>query len=190
MYTKLLIVLMLRSNIVLPQMATAGFIHTPSENSPDTAICFFCLKELEGWEPEDDPEWDKSQSPAVVERQFVLFCPFLLGTIVCYSRRQKRGCFLFFLSHQNKLHYESLVKKNIIIIIMVSWIKYFVWYFTEEGGSLAELCRKDFLFIMTVKLLVCWWGQKGLPFISFHLPVTHCRVVTLTTIDAKPEHLQ
>ncbi|XP_068610821.1 baculoviral IAP repeat-containing protein 5a [Brachionichthys hirsutus] len=37
-------------------MAKAGFIHTPSENSPDTAMCFFCLKELEGWEPDDDPE--------------------------------------------------------------------------------------------------------------------------------------
>ncbi|XP_056153780.1 baculoviral IAP repeat-containing protein 5a [Lampris incognitus] len=36
-------------------MAKAGFIHTPSDNSPDTATCFFCLKELEGWEPEDDP---------------------------------------------------------------------------------------------------------------------------------------
>ncbi|XP_037320460.1 baculoviral IAP repeat-containing protein 5a [Pungitius pungitius] len=37
-------------------MAKAGFIHTPSGNSPDIAMCFFCLKELEGWEPEDDPE--------------------------------------------------------------------------------------------------------------------------------------
>ncbi|KAK5850616.1 hypothetical protein PBY51_001480 [Eleginops maclovinus] len=37
-------------------MAKAGFIHTPSENSPDIAMCFFCLKELEGWEPDDDPE--------------------------------------------------------------------------------------------------------------------------------------
>ncbi|MEQ2303028.1 hypothetical protein AMECASPLE_012560 [Ameca splendens] len=37
-------------------MARAGFVHTPSENSPDVATCFFCLKELEGWEPEDDPE--------------------------------------------------------------------------------------------------------------------------------------
>ncbi|KAM8953251.1 astacin-like metalloendopeptidase [Pelodytes ibericus] len=27
----------------------------PSGNSPDVAKCFFCLKELEGWEPEDDP---------------------------------------------------------------------------------------------------------------------------------------
>lgn len=41
--------------VLFLQMAKAGFIHTPSENSPDTAMCFFCLKELEGWEPEDEP---------------------------------------------------------------------------------------------------------------------------------------
>lgn len=38
-----------------PQMAAAGFVHCPSENGPDVAQCFFCLKELEGWEPDDDP---------------------------------------------------------------------------------------------------------------------------------------
>ncbi|NWU80393.1 BIRC5 protein, partial [Onychorhynchus coronatus] len=37
------------------RMAAAGFVHRPSENSPDVAQCFFCLKELEGWEPDDDP---------------------------------------------------------------------------------------------------------------------------------------
>lgn len=46
-------------------MAKSGFIHTPSENCPDIAKCFFCLKELEGWEPEDDPEKEhKSHSPS------------------------------------------------------------------------------------------------------------------------------
>ncbi|XP_028991300.1 baculoviral IAP repeat-containing protein 5a [Betta splendens] len=46
-------------------MARAGFIHTPSENSPDIAKCFFCLKELEGWEPHDDPQEEhKSHSPS------------------------------------------------------------------------------------------------------------------------------
>lgn len=40
-----------------PQMAAAGFVHCPSENSPDVVQCFFCLKELEGWEPDDDPLW-------------------------------------------------------------------------------------------------------------------------------------
>ncbi|NP_001012318.1 baculoviral IAP repeat-containing protein 5 isoform 1 [Gallus gallus] len=37
------------------RMAAAGFVHCPSENSPDVVQCFFCLKELEGWEPDDDP---------------------------------------------------------------------------------------------------------------------------------------
>ncbi|NWI29065.1 BIRC5 protein, partial [Sula dactylatra] len=37
------------------QMAAAGFVHRPSENGPDVAQCFFCFKELEGWEPDDDP---------------------------------------------------------------------------------------------------------------------------------------
>ncbi|KAM9674465.1 baculoviral IAP repeat-containing protein 5-like [Dama dama] len=37
------------------QMAVAGFIHCPTENEPDLAQCFFCFKELEGWEPDDDP---------------------------------------------------------------------------------------------------------------------------------------
>uniref|UniRef100_A0A8C8E4W7 Survivin n=1 Tax=Otus sunia TaxID=257818 RepID=A0A8C8E4W7_9STRI len=37
------------------RMAAAGFVHCPSENGPDVAQCFFCFKELEGWEPDDDP---------------------------------------------------------------------------------------------------------------------------------------
>ncbi|KAL4646154.1 baculoviral IAP repeat-containing protein 5.1-like [Arapaima gigas] len=37
------------------QMTKAGFVHCPSENEPDVVCCFFCLKELEGWEPEDNP---------------------------------------------------------------------------------------------------------------------------------------
>ncbi|KAK2531631.1 baculoviral IAP repeat-containing protein 5 [Patagioenas fasciata] len=37
------------------RMAAAGFVHRPSENGPDVAQCFFCFKELEGWEPDDDP---------------------------------------------------------------------------------------------------------------------------------------
>ena len=37
------------------QMAAAGFVHCPTENEPDLAQCFLCFKELEGWEPDDDP---------------------------------------------------------------------------------------------------------------------------------------
>ncbi|XP_040979971.1 baculoviral IAP repeat-containing protein 5.1-like [Aquila chrysaetos chrysaetos] len=39
-------------------MAKAGFVHCPNENEPDVAKCFFCLIELEGWEPNDDP-WEE-----------------------------------------------------------------------------------------------------------------------------------
>ncbi|EPY86773.1 hypothetical protein CB1_000299010 [Camelus ferus] len=44
-----------QKDYVLTQMAAAGFIHCPTENEPDLAQCFFCFKELEGWEPDDDP---------------------------------------------------------------------------------------------------------------------------------------
>lgn len=36
-------------------MAEAGFIHLPTETCPDGVRCFFCCKELDGWEAEDDP---------------------------------------------------------------------------------------------------------------------------------------
>ncbi|XP_013871198.1 baculoviral IAP repeat-containing protein 5b isoform X2 [Austrofundulus limnaeus] len=42
-------------NCTPAQMAKAGFVHCPTENEPDVACCFFCLIELEGWEPDDDP---------------------------------------------------------------------------------------------------------------------------------------
>merc|ERR1712136_195827 len=37
------------------KMAKAGWYHPGSNNEPDLARCFVCLKELDGWEPEDDP---------------------------------------------------------------------------------------------------------------------------------------
>ncbi|XP_053313702.1 baculoviral IAP repeat-containing protein 5.1-like [Spea bombifrons] len=45
-------------------MAKAGFVHCPTENEPDIACCFFCLKELEGWEPDDDPKIEHSKRSA------------------------------------------------------------------------------------------------------------------------------
>ncbi|KXJ23670.1 baculoviral IAP repeat-containing protein 5 [Exaiptasia diaphana] len=52
------------------KMAEAGFYHSPTDRDPDVARCFVCFKELEGWEPEDDP-WQehKKHSPR---------CTFLL----------------------------------------------------------------------------------------------------------------
>lgn len=65
-------------NYLFLQMAKAGFIHTPSDNSPDTATCFFCLKELEGWEPEDEPEYELRSG--TITNAFVS-----LNTLYCVS---------------------------------------------------------------------------------------------------------
>jgi Inhibitor of Apoptosis domain len=37
------------------QMAAAGFFHCPTDQEPDLVRCFVCHKELDGWEPTDDP---------------------------------------------------------------------------------------------------------------------------------------
>lgn len=36
-------------------MAGAGFLFTPHEPGDDTAKCFYCGIELNGWDPDDDP---------------------------------------------------------------------------------------------------------------------------------------
>lgn len=51
------------------RLAEAGFYHIPSESEPDAVRCFMCLKELDGWEPMDDPMLEhKKHAPK---------CPFL-----------------------------------------------------------------------------------------------------------------
>ena len=46
------------------KMAEAGFFHIPSDSEPDLVRCFVCLKELDGWEPQDDPYAEhKKHSP-------------------------------------------------------------------------------------------------------------------------------
>ena len=45
------------------KMAEAGFYCCGGENEPDLAKCYFCRKELDGWEPEDDP-WKEHASHA------------------------------------------------------------------------------------------------------------------------------
>ncbi|XP_011435625.2 baculoviral IAP repeat-containing protein 5 [Magallana gigas] len=52
------------------KLAAAGFFHCPTEDEPDAVRCFFCMKELDGWEPNDDP-WAEHQSHSPK-------CPFLI----------------------------------------------------------------------------------------------------------------
>eukprot|EP00088_Acartia_fossae_P037445 TRINITY_DN38620_c0_g1_i1.p1 TRINITY_DN38620_c0_g1~~TRINITY_DN38620_c0_g1_i1.p1 ORF type:complete len:146 (+),score=25.29 TRINITY_DN38620_c0_g1_i1:37-474(+) len=40
------------------RMAAAGFYACGGSSEPDLARCFFCRKELDGWEPMDDP-WEE-----------------------------------------------------------------------------------------------------------------------------------
>ncbi|XP_018352892.1 PREDICTED: baculoviral IAP repeat-containing protein 5 [Trachymyrmex septentrionalis] len=51
------------------RMAAAGFYVVGDSNEPDLVECFICSKQLDGWEPDDDPwsEHEKHQSS----------CPFV-----------------------------------------------------------------------------------------------------------------
>lgn len=44
-----------RCRDVRAQMAKAGFVHRPTAESPDLVECFVCHKQLDGWDPTDDP---------------------------------------------------------------------------------------------------------------------------------------
>ena len=39
-------------------MAEAGFYHVGNDNEPDLVRCYYCRRELDGWEPTDVP-WDE-----------------------------------------------------------------------------------------------------------------------------------
>jgi len=45
------------------KMAAAGFYYCGNEDEPDLVRCYFCRKELDGWEPDDDP-WKEHVSHA------------------------------------------------------------------------------------------------------------------------------
>ncbi|KAL3286265.1 hypothetical protein HHI36_000775 [Cryptolaemus montrouzieri] len=45
------------------KMAEAGFIFIGSKQEPDLVKCFYCSKELDGWEKDDDP-WSEHVSHA------------------------------------------------------------------------------------------------------------------------------
>ncbi|XP_045463094.1 baculoviral IAP repeat-containing protein 5 [Harmonia axyridis] len=52
------------------KMAEAGFIFVGSTAEPDLVKCFFCDKQLDGWEKDDDP-WDEHRRHST-ECEFVL----------------------------------------------------------------------------------------------------------------------
>ena len=48
-------------------MAEAGFYFVGTESDPDLARCYWCRRELGGWEPTDDPWSEHARRP----------CPFI-----------------------------------------------------------------------------------------------------------------
>jgi baculoviral IAP repeat-containing protein 5 len=48
-------------------MATAGFYWCGSESQPDLARCFVCLKDFEGWEPNDIPKYKQINASLLVQ---------------------------------------------------------------------------------------------------------------------------
>lgn len=51
------------------RMASAGFLYIGNKREPDLVECFICSKQLDGWEPNDDP-WNEH-----VKHQST--CPFV-----------------------------------------------------------------------------------------------------------------
>lgn len=56
------------------KMAEAGFYHIGSDQEPDLVRCFVCLKELDGWEPNDLP-WKEHRAHSSNCPLLKLKCP-------------------------------------------------------------------------------------------------------------------
>ncbi|KAF9006202.1 hypothetical protein BDQ17DRAFT_337558 [Cyathus striatus] len=56
------------------KMAQAGFVYTPQYAGDDLATCLYCNVSLSGWEPEDDPMCDRSES-----FYFLILMPIMQG---------------------------------------------------------------------------------------------------------------
>ncbi|EPQ18931.1 Putative arylformamidase [Myotis brandtii] len=101
-----------QQDYALIQMAAAGFIHCPTENEPDLAQCFFCFKELEGWEPDDDPleEHKKHSSGCAflsVKKQFE---ELTLGEFLKLDKERAKNKVAKEANHKQK-EFEEIAKK-------------------------------------------------------------------------------
>jgi len=60
--------------VCTPQkMAEAGFFHCPTSQVPDGVRCFSCYKEMDSWEPEDDP-WKEHRKHTIEKK---IDCEFM-----------------------------------------------------------------------------------------------------------------
>uniref|UniRef100_A0A8C2X071 Baculoviral IAP repeat containing 5b n=1 Tax=Cyclopterus lumpus TaxID=8103 RepID=A0A8C2X071_CYCLU len=84
-------------NCTPEKMAKAGFVHCPSENEPDVACCFFCLLELEGWEPDDDP-WTEHSKRNPNCGYLILKKDFIELTVADYYQMEKERLKVYLVS--------------------------------------------------------------------------------------------
>ncbi|XP_064091937.1 baculoviral IAP repeat-containing protein 5.2-like [Macrobrachium nipponense] len=90
------------------KMAEAGFFFTGSKKEPDLAKCYICLKELDGWEEEDDP-WEEHKKHAP-------YCQFI--------QLNKKPCELTVQdTHELEMHRNMNVGKKVLSKMIVEFQK-------------------------------------------------------------------
>lgn len=156
-------------------MARAGFVHTPSDNSPDIAMCFFCLKELEGWEPDDDPQWvlcsciclciyvEKTPSAAWKLKMYIeksrnvwTFVYYLMLEVLLLSGNSSRHLQVTFASqssfNDNLLSFVGSYIKHLFIYLFFC----VVFFFWQEGAQISRTFLQLHLFNQK-----CWGPDYG-----------------------------
>ena len=102
------------------QLAEAGFYHCPTKEEPDAVRCFFCMKELDGWEPDDDPWYIMKHLPLT---RHPIYCIFAFKFKFLFDNFETGVTCLFGVnfraeheSHSPKCPFLSIGKKD-----MESW---------------------------------------------------------------------
>ncbi|XP_065207925.1 baculoviral IAP repeat-containing protein 5.2-A-like [Planococcus citri] len=80
------------------KMAKAGF-YMISDDEPDTVKCFVCMKQLDGWEKEDDP--------FIEHKKHASYCPF-----VKFGKEEKDLTLLEYLSLSEEMETKLLELKH------------------------------------------------------------------------------
>ncbi|KAK3931197.1 Baculoviral IAP repeat-containing protein 5 [Frankliniella fusca] len=93
------------------KMAEAGFYSLGKKSEPDLAKCYVCLKELDGWEQDDDP-WSE-------HRKHAASCPYVIlnktpdqltmkENLIMQREQLKK---ILILNHENKIRMINELQK-------------------------------------------------------------------------------
>lgn len=95
-------------NCTPEKLAKVGFVHCPTENEPDVVCCFFCLIELEGWEPDDDP-WSEhfKRSPNCAFLNLKKDFTELTVAEFCHMEKDRLKIYLRKVCHMKMSHFRD-----------------------------------------------------------------------------------